>query len=276
MPEINQIRSQAELESLFSELGIDFRKPGFYDDANFRLRVAENPLFLQTYADYVRSLTFSDVYLLRAREIVSEQVAFLYDRLIRDGRLGACIDLTLTLTRFLERHGIWNYAVSGATSLIFDESTGLARRSFETILTPENPAKCGHVWLYSPPFKIVDLTMRHQVYFDNAPDFIPSPIFAEETEPGTAEIWELVEFPMLEKFRAENGREPTLDDFPGIRDSISKYGSHKLVFPQVTINYIHTGIFQSDGSLEEGTDLCLSGKHRMQLYKEYLDEYNRA
>jgi hypothetical protein len=170
---------------------------------------------------------------------------------------------------------VWNYAVGGATSMVFSERTGLPRRSFETILTPENPAKCGHVWLYAPPFKIIDTTVKLQVYYDNASDYLPSPLYVTKTEPSSYELWELIERPMLNKFVQDNGREPILSDFPNIINAIEKYSSQKVILPDVTLNYIATGIFPSDGTLEEGTDLCLSGKYRKQLYEEYLEEFKR-
>jgi hypothetical protein len=80
---------------------------------------------------------------------------------------------------------------------------------------------------------------------------------------------------MLNKFVQDNGREPILSDFPNIINAIEKYSSQKVILPDVTLNYIATGIFPSDGTLEEGTDLCLSGKYRKQLYEEYLEEFKR-
>ena len=56
----------AELEKMFSERGIDFDAPGFYDHANFTRYEQADPQFLETYGEYVvhrhRTLGYEDEY----------------------------------------------------------------------------------------------------------------------------------------------------------------------------------------------------------------------
>ena len=39
-----------------------------------------------------------------------------------EGRLGACIDLSMVLSRILDAEGIWNYVVKGSLTLTFPRS----------------------------------------------------------------------------------------------------------------------------------------------------------
>jgi hypothetical protein len=261
-----------EIETKLRSAGIDFSKPGFYDDPAFLLMETQEPSLLEIYADYIESIDWSEEYIAHARQTILSLTAFMHHRLREDGRLGACIDTSLALSRMLEREGVWNYPVKGATSLVFEAQSGLARRSFEAILTSANEAKTGHVWLCAPPFRVVDVTIKHQQYYDHASDLIPTIILAENPERSSVELWELVESPAIDEFEKEHARQPTLDDYPDVMESIRKFGSYRIYTPAVNLNYIFIGVFPSDGPLEQETDLCLSGKHRAKLYDEYKEQ----
>src|SRR5665213_76098 len=131
-------------------------------------------------------------------------------------------------------------------------------------------AKTGHAWLCAPPFRVVDPTIKLQQYFDNAPDLIPSPIFAVSPKNSDVEAWELIEWPAQNSFYEKNGKQPTPEDFPDILAAIKKYGAYIVRTPCVTLKYIFTGIYPDDGPLGMETDLCLSGEHRFELYQDYV------
>jgi hypothetical protein len=90
------------------KLGIGTAKPGFYDDPKFLAAEKNDPTLLEAYADFVESMDFEAAYLTSAERCIEYTARFLYERLVSDGRKGACIDASCVLSRFLERQGVWN------------------------------------------------------------------------------------------------------------------------------------------------------------------------
>jgi len=103
------VPTRGELEAEFGRLRIDFGNPAFCETPGFLDAEQLDPGLLIKYAQYINTLTFTPEYMERARTVVRETAEFLYAELVADGRRGACIDISQTLQRFLERQGIWVY-----------------------------------------------------------------------------------------------------------------------------------------------------------------------
>jgi hypothetical protein len=81
------------------------------------------------------------------RRRVPQVTEFLTRELARDGRLGACIDVSGVALKFLEREDIWGYGAIG--SLVVDFVNPAGRRVIlHHFMHPENPARARHAWLY--------------------------------------------------------------------------------------------------------------------------------
>ena len=80
------------LRKLFKSKGINSSRPGFYDDPGFKSLEAETPTALEWYFPFVELAGRDVAYVERARGIIENAAAFLHERLVADGRKGACID----------------------------------------------------------------------------------------------------------------------------------------------------------------------------------------
>jgi hypothetical protein len=110
--------------------GVDCNNPGFYDHPNFLKVEAQFPEFLNNYARFVQQRHYDDDYLERARREIPVIARVLYEELLRDGRQGACVDMSGVLSRILEREGLWNFAVKGSLTVSFPRGSGMGDRYF--------------------------------------------------------------------------------------------------------------------------------------------------
>lgn len=89
-------------------LGLDLTKPGFYDDPAFLAAERRDPRLLEAYAYFIDGISLDENYVEYVRERTHATVTFLHRALVEDGRMGACVDVSAALSRFLERQGVWN------------------------------------------------------------------------------------------------------------------------------------------------------------------------
>src|SRR5207249_4344275 len=86
----------------------------------------KDPNFLDEYARFVHWGQFDEVYLERAEKIITIVADELYRGLILEGRLGGCIDTSMTMGRILDLYGVWNYVVRGSLRMTFPVASGHA------------------------------------------------------------------------------------------------------------------------------------------------------
>lgn len=181
------------LEKAFSKEGIPTRTPGFYDHPRFLCIERSQPDLLNCYARYVDTKSYSPEYLEHAAQIIRTAAGELRKLLKRDGRKGACIDCSMALSRMLDKEGIWNYAVKGATTIAFPKATGFPTFSFWPISEDNgSPGQFGHKWVCAPPFKIVDITIQQQDYQRPISAMLPPFVLADcgqKTNADATDIW---------------------------------------------------------------------------------------
>src|SRR6266540_116994 len=98
-----------------------------------------DPEFLVRYAEFVNLRRATPEYEAFARSQTVKAAAFLHERLVKDGRPGACVDISGLLSRFLDRLGVWNYVVKGGLVLEFSAATGFRPRISGRSWRPEIP-----------------------------------------------------------------------------------------------------------------------------------------
>lgn len=96
-----------DLDRRFSDLEIDRTIPGFYDHPNFLKQERKDPLFAESYAEWVLLRQRSPAYDRRVRETVPKLAEIIEARIIRHDWHGACIAITAIMTRILDKLGIW-------------------------------------------------------------------------------------------------------------------------------------------------------------------------
>jgi len=144
----------------FADYQIEPLIPGFYDHQRFLRAEGVDPAFIQKYARYIESQEYDEAYLTRCRREIPEIARIVWEELIADGRLGACIDIGMILSRILEREGFWNYMVKGSLTISFPEATGHPRRRFYSWDVVARAFDAAHAWIVAPPYAIVDISSK--------------------------------------------------------------------------------------------------------------------
>src|SRR5258708_5001250 len=134
----------ADLQAMYRSYGIDATYPGFYDDKKFIRAESVDPAFLETYARYVESRPYDDPYLSRARREIPIIAEGVWGELVADGRLGACIDIGMILSRILEQEGFWNYMVKGSLTMHFPPAAKLGTRYYWSFDVVQQPFAAAH------------------------------------------------------------------------------------------------------------------------------------
>ena len=177
---MEQPETHDQLRREFAELGIPMDDPGFYDHRVFVAIEKKNPEFLEAYAKFVQSRPIDYTYIARVRRVVGIVAPMLNEELVLDGRLGACIDMSMVLSRILECESVWNYVVKGALTIEFPKNSGYANTYFWPIDIRKVAA--GHVWVCAPPYSIIDLTIHQQPFGGDRLKHLPPFVLSESAE----------------------------------------------------------------------------------------------
>jgi hypothetical protein len=258
-------------QAFFIKHSIRTNNPGFYDDSNFLELEYSNPAILNNYASFVKQQKYDENYLKMVEEKLPIICNILYEELLKDKRQGACIDMSMALSRILEREKIWNYAVKGSLTITFPKESGIRTKYFWTIDQGEFAA--AHAWLVVPPFKIVDLSIKEQPYKQQEKQFLPDTILQKQTKISEVDLKDVIEpniLLYLKKINQNNNAK--------IMSLISNDMTEFLRFfvPEIFENkdtifkYTPVGIAAADVLLEDLTGLKLSGMYPQQIYEELI------
>jgi hypothetical protein len=268
---VNFSKSYDELCRLFSDLGISIDAPGFYDDPAFVAIERENPKLLEAYGAFVKARPLDDGYVLRVRQIVNIVSPVLHKELVLDGRIGACIDLSMVLSRILENEGVWNYMVMGALTIEYPKSSGYDN-SYLWPIDVSN-AKTGHSWVCVPPYPVIDLTIHQQPFKGTRQRYIPDFILTDSCESVNPSIFDICSPDVLEQLYKEGYpiEDETLFKIkPHLKDFFRSFPSTLVNCNATIFRYIPCAISASDAPLKEITSLKLRGKTGYEIYQDKL------
>jgi len=199
---------QIRLEKLFASIGIDFTQPGFYDLPPFLKAERADPRFLENYARYVEARAYTDEELTSAKNKITVAAATLEAIVAKDGRKGACVDVSGMLGRMLDKLGVWNYVAKSTLTIAFPKSSGLGPSYFWAVDSGNFVAP--HAVVVAPPFGVVDLTAMHQNYRANQATYLKSPILAENWVPATWKPEDIANTKILKELK---NRKMSFDEF---------------------------------------------------------------
>jgi hypothetical protein len=185
----NEIRF-SQLEKRLHEAGIPTDKAGFFDHPAFVVIEKRDSNFLDEYARFVHWRQFDTANLLRAEQIIKIVADELYQGLVLEGRLGGCIDTSMTMGRILDLYGVWNCVVRGSLRITFPAGSGHAPFCFWPMDENDGSGReYGHKWLVAPPFSVIDVTLKLQDYERPFRDRLPEQVLAKDppTTKGDAE-----------------------------------------------------------------------------------------
>ncbi len=180
------------LEQDFTNRNIAFTRPGFCDDPPFRAAERTDPHYLDRYAAYVAKRPYDGDYLARAKETIARAASLLHEELVAHGRRGACVDISGILLRMLEEEDVWSCCIKGSLTISFPPQYGSPPRHYYSVDHGNDEAVAGHMWLYAPPYRVVDITVKQQPYDASDLVYIPEVVLAESGEPGYADPMEVL------------------------------------------------------------------------------------
>ena len=254
----------------FKENSIDYSYPGFYNDPQFIKKEETDSLFLQKYGLYVKLRKYEDEYLQSVRRIVPQVVEKLYRELELDGRKGACVDMSLSIMKILEKHDIWCVAVAGSMNTIFPVSANIQNMFFWHFdIHPQGKPVPGHVWCYCPPYEIVDLTIRQQLYECGQENYLPAYILNEHGEPFLETMTEVYSPEYRELLKTQGVKiEQYANQNPNFRTYMNPL---QCTFKNTKNRYIpYSFTFPGAVEIEEMLSMTFSGKSLSEIYQSEI------
>jgi hypothetical protein len=255
----------------FLRRGIPVEKPGFYDHPAFLQLKAEDPEALCAYARYVIEQPYAPEYFPFAENTIHIVSGILYRELVLDGRLGACIDTSMVMSRILDRLGVWNFIVNGAVTTVYPQESSLTNGYYWPI--HKSSAQAGHAWISAPPFSVVDMTIGRQPQDFHPHDFVPDFVYSKERADFPVYIDDICS----EAVRAEMAARGTPISLEGLFREHPRLQAFFAAFPGTLYShngalyeYIPVDVLEPIGPLEAITDLCLNGKFGHQIWKEKI------
>jgi hypothetical protein len=270
--------TREQLERTFRRLGIDFSRPGFCDTPEFQAVERRDPAFLNSYAMYVRRLALPAEYLEQARTVIRTTADFLHAELVADGRLGACVDISGAILRFLEHQGIWCHVTCGGLKIQFPEGSGIRPKWFFPLML-RNAVFTGHAWIYAPPYTVVDISVSLQPYPEEQRHYLNGCNFTEECDqpPDAVTIRDLMEPELIEAFVRDRRRLPTMNDLePHLTEFMGDFTPCRLVKDGVRFNYIPVKVSAPDLPLDQMLHPTLSGRRPIEVFEEFQRRQHAA
>lgn len=266
--------SYDQVVSEFERNSIPYDMPGFCDHPNFIKIENKYPNYLNNYATFVAKKSYSENYLRNAKSIIDKTVDVIYEELLMNGRLGACIDITQILSRILEMENVWSCCIKGSLTKIYPTHSNLENSYYWSVDTTE--IKAGHAWLFAPPYKVIDITLRRQKITSIERSYVPEKILCIDCPLVPIQEIELVDIinPYISKQMKKSGLNEeeilkrTVPFFPNIFD----------YFPPMFINgskgakfkYIPVAVYAPDSKLDGITNMMFGTKTAYQIYIERL------
>lgn len=255
---------RSELQNLFGRLNINYSSPGFYDDPNFVKEEKNNPRMLESYGEWVLHRERTPEYDTHVRTTLAKLAPIISARLDRHQWFGGCIAVSATLTRILERLGVWNIVMKGSASIY----AGAESRHFAIIDEHEGEGyETGHQWLIVPPYEIVDLTLYYQRW--HAADVIfhsraPKIVLAEGTDIVRARPHDVIAPALL-----VHGTDSEMQNrLPDQRRFSSLFPARKMITNDMDIRYVPSGMTAPLEPLEGINTARRGGPSAIELWRE--------
>lgn len=269
MKDISLPKTLDQVERFLNKRKIDTSAIAFYNTPEFLAEEQKASSFLEYYAVFVRLRQRDQNYDDHVRAVVPRVVTVVAEQINRDGQKGVCIDASMMLTKMLELHGVWSYAVNGALTIHSPTLQG------PTHFWPMDVKPvAGHVWLVAPPFEIVDVSLACQAYFRGEDKLLPQFMISEGGTRITPEATDYCSGEVLRNARQRFGPLPKdihyrLD--PGLKRRVEYFPSYEIISGTTKLHYCAGGVSVSDApSLEAITSRRWNGLLASELYEQVV------
>lgn len=241
--------------------------PGFYNNQNFISQERRDPKYLEEYARFVRDKPYSDDYLEKAAQTIPHICSILHDELVRDGAHGACVNMSIALSKILESEGFWNYIVKGALTIKFPTESKITPSYFWPV--DQGNFDAGHAWVVAPPFSVIDLTVKQQPYQRGEFDYIPDFILSDTKDTDTIQIEDIYSLETRRYFGLM--KETQLKNIdPEVHRIAKDFIPRKIIHDRTILKYTTVGISMSDGDMKDITGFSLNGNSVETMYKHII------
>ena len=188
-----------------------------------------------------------------------------------DGRLGACIDMSLALSRMLDKLGVWNFPVLGALTTTYPEHTEIPRGFYWPV--DHGAIDAGHAWLFAPPFTVIDLTFGRQYFNPGVEAYHPDAVYSREVSDVPVLIEDICSSSILMEMDAQG----LTWDLKGLFSTHPHFEAFFKTFPRAVVThagaahkFIPVAVGVLDQPLEEMTDLQLNGMSGHAIFEEKI------
>lgn len=169
-----------KLQSKFAKQGIDCEMPGFCDSEAFLKAERNDPKIMEDYAKYIEARAYSDAYLADAGRKIAHVAETVRRAIEADGREGACVDASGMLGRMLDKLGIWNYVAKSTLTISYPDAARIPKSYFWAL--DEGEFASPHAVVIAPPFGVIDVTVRYQMYSGRHKDYLPHSVVADQVQ----------------------------------------------------------------------------------------------
>lgn len=260
-----------DLEQDFKTRAIDFSLPGFYDHPNFLIAEKNDNTYLEKYAEYVLQKEYDQKYIERAKKEIPFIASLLYSELEKDGRLGACIDVSMALSRFLELEGFWNYINKSALTISFPKESKIETKYFWPF--DDGNFAAAHSYVVAPPFHVVDLTIGRQHYSGNETQYLPTTVLAMEVASASYDIEDIIS-PTRRFFMGRvlgmKGKALIDHAIPRLKSVSERFRPILVGTENSGIKYVQYAISAPDSPLTEMVSLNLNGRTAFEIYEQVI------
>ena len=257
------------LVEFFKAQDIPVSDIGFYNHPAFMQAESQNPSFLELYAAFVRlrprEVSYDD-HVRKTVPLVAETMA---EEILRDGQMGACVDVAQMLNKILEELGIWSYSVQGA--LTIDAPSLPVPTHFW--MFDEKPVP-GHVWVVAPPYEIIDITLKAQPYERSEADLLPMFLVSEGSQRVEPKAQDYFEPSLLAQYHLTSGGPISTvhkRSNPGMMSAVKFFPSWELDENGTRIRYATAGITLSDApNLAAIKNRTWNGRYASDVMKDLI------
>lgn len=244
-----------ELDSIFHDIGISNRNPGFYDDPLFIDRETTDPSFLEKYAEWVNLRPITTSYGEHVTHTLTTIAPIIVHAFDQVGGVGRCVDVSNFTSRCLERLGIYNYIHAGGFKISLRSSPSFPSQHLWVFdqLDP-GAGQLGHVWVVAPPFNIVDLSIKAQGWVPMVKAAMPEFILEKSHQPVRMKVDDMVSNEVSLEFSKRTGivdKELHFKIRPSLRNFTKRFPGRVTQTDEIIARYLPSAVRASDEPLHK-------------------------
>ena len=195
---------------------------------------------------------------------------------MKDGRLGACIDVGMMLSRILEQEGFWNYIVKGSLTITFPRGRKLPRQYYWSWDVVEKPFGAAHAWVVAPPFSIIDISIKQQRHKKTVGhQLLPDMVVTEDVTTSAPDPADLFSPSFLNINRILPANAIMIVD-PRLTQFFQKFSPVTTIINEVELKYTRVAVTAPDLPFPQMTGWAMNGRIGIEVYTQLIHPHMEA